>query len=122
MKSLSSAAALLGLVLSGAAIAQDAGLCKTECTTARTQCTASIGKAFGGDGILPLKREETNPLARTAQAAVNSTGNLALERSGQQHRRAQQLGICDDTYERCTRTCATGRNGSPIIRKRVSAG
>lgn len=123
MKRLLSAVALLGVVMSGAAWAQDAAFCKAECDTARTQCTANIAKASGDDAVLLLKREETNHLARTAQGAVTSSGNLALERSGQQNRRAQQLGICDDKYQRCTRACSGADNsGSPIIRKRANAG
>lgn len=122
MKRLLSAVTLFGIVMSGAAWAQDAAFCKAECDTARTQCTANTGKASGDDAVLLLKREESNHLARTAQGAVTSSGNLALERSGQQNRRAQQLGICDDKYQRCTRACAAGNNGSPIIRKRANAG
>ena len=122
MKRLSSALGWLGLVLAGAAGAADTAFCKSECDSARTQCTANTGKASGDDAVLLLKNEETNPLARTAQGAVTSTGNLALERSGQQHRRAQQRGICDDKYQRCTRACAADNNGSPIIRKRANLG
>ena len=122
MKRLLCAVGLLGLVLSGGAFAQDGGFCKTECDTARSQCKANTGKASGDEAALLLKSEETNAFARTAQGAVTSTGNLALERSGQQNRRAQQLGICDDKYQRCTRACSPENSGSPIIRKRSNAG
>ena len=122
MKRLLCAMGLLGAVLSGAAIAQDAGFCKAECDTARSQCKANTGKASGDDAVLLLKSEETNPLARTAQGAVTPTGTLALERSGQQNRRAQQLGICDDKYQRCTRACSADNSGSPIVRKPADAG
>ncbi|MEW6371748.1 MAG: hypothetical protein AB1584_12490 [Pseudomonadota bacterium] len=123
MKRLLFALGVVGFVLSGAAVADDAGLCRAECDSARTQCRANTGKASGDDAVLILKSEETNPLARAAQGAVTPTGTLALERSGQQNRRAQQRGICDDTYQRCTRACSAQDNsGSPLIRKRSSAG
>lgn len=123
MKRLSFVAVLLGTVLSGAAFAEDAAFCRAECDTARSQCLANTGKASGDEAVLILKSEETNPLARAAQSAVTSTGNQALERSGQQHRRAQQRDICDDRYQRCTRACSSPQDsGSPLIRKRSGAG
>jgi len=122
MKRLLLALGLVGVVLSGAAVADDTGLCRAECNSARAQCKANTGKASGDDAVLLLKSEETNPLARAAQSAVTPSGTLALERSGQQNRRAQQLGICDDKYQRCTRACSGQDNsGSPLIRKRSSA-
>lgn len=114
---------LLGVLLSGQAFAEDAGLCKAECNSARSQCKANTGKASGDDAVLLLKSEETNPLARAAQGAVTPTGTLALERSGQQNRRAQQLGICDDNYQRCTRACSSEAAGRSImLRKPRDAG
>lgn len=123
MKRLLCAVGVFGLMLSGAAFAQDAGFCKTECDTARSECKANTGRASGDDAVLLLKTEEMNAFARTAQGAVASTGAQALERSGQQNRRAQQLGICEDKYQRCTRACSSGQNsGSPVIRKRSHVG
>lgn len=124
MKRLLCAVSLLGIVLSGAAWADDAAFCKSECDSARAQCKANTGKASGDDAVLLLKSEETNAFARTAQG-VSSTGTQALERSGQQNRRAQQLGICEDKYQRCTRTCsapAGAPEGAFPVRRRSQTG
>ena len=123
MKRLLFALGLAGAVLSGAAFAEDAGFCKAECDSARTQCKANTGKASGDEALALLSAEETNPLARAAQGAVTPTGTQALERRGQQNRRMQQLGICEDKYLRCTRSCANpdANSGSPLLRKRDNA-
>lgn len=123
MKRLLCAFGLLGFVLSGSAFAQEGGFCKAECDSARAQCKANTGKASGDEAVLLLKNEETNAFARSAQSAVTPTGAQALERSGQQNRRAQQMGICDDKYQRCTRACTAADNsGSPLLRKRTGQG
>ena len=112
MKHLLCAMGLLGAMLSGPAFAEEASFCKLECDSARAQCKASTSKASGDDAVKLLASEETNPMARNAQGAVPSTGAQALERRGQQHRRAEQIGICDDKYQRCTRACSGSANGS----------
>jgi len=106
MKRLSIVLGLAGLMLSGAAFADETAFCKTECDSARAQCKASTSKASGDDAVKLLSTQETNGFARAAQDPVAGVGAKSLERSGQQNRRAQQLGICDDKYQRCTRSCA----------------
>jgi len=123
MKRLLCAVGLLAFMLSGAVLADEVAFCKTECDSALATCKASTGKASGDDAVKLLATEETNAFARTAQGAVASTGTQAIERSGQQNRRAQQLGICNDKYARCTRTCAAPGEGTVFpVRKRGSTG
>ena len=123
MKRLSIVAALLGLMLSSTAFADEPAFCKAECDSARAQCKASTGKASGDDAVKLLSTQETNAFARTAQSPVAGTGERSLERSGQQNRRAQQMSICDDKFQRCSRACvAPADSGSPLVRKRSSVG
>ena len=124
MKRLSIIVGLVGIMLSGAAFADEAAFCKSECDSARSQCVASTGKASGDEAVKLLATQETNAFARTAQDPVAGAGTRALERSGQQNRRAQQLGICDDKYQRCTRTCAApgGAEGAFPVRRHGNTG
>lgn len=123
MKRLSIVLGLVGLMLSGAVFADEPAFCKAECDSARAQCKASTGKASGDDAVKLLSTQETNAFARTAQSPVTGAGDRSLERSGQQNRRAQQMGICDDQYQRCSRACtAPADSASPLVRKRSSAG
>lgn len=124
MKRLSIIVGLVGIMLSGAALADEAAFCKSECDSARSQCKANTGKASGDDAVAMLSTQETNAFARTAQDPVAGAGTKALERSGQQNRRAQQLGICDDKYKRRTRTCAApgGTDGAFPVRRHGNTG
>jgi len=123
MKRLSIVLGLVGLMLSGAAFADEPAFCKNECDSARSQCMANTSKASGDDAVKLLSTQETNAFARTAQDPVAGAGARALERSGQQNRRAQQIGICDDKYQRCTRSCAApGGDGAFPVRKRGNTG
>jgi hypothetical protein len=124
MKRLSIVLGLVGLMLSGAAFADETAFCKTECDSARAQCKANTSKASGDDAVKLLSSEETNAFARTARDPVAGVGAQSLERSGQQNRRAQQMGICDDKYQRCTRACGTSGDGGAVfpVRKRGNTG
>lgn len=123
MKRLSIVLGLVGLMLSGAAFADETAFCKSECDSARSQCMANTSKASGDDAVKLLSTQETNAFARTAQDPVAGAGSKALERSGQQNRRAQQIGICSDKYQRCTRSCAApGGDGAFPVRKHGSTG
>ena len=125
MKRLSIAATLLGLMLSGAAFADETAFCKTECDSAHAQCKASTSKASGDDAVKLLSTQETNGFARAAQDPVAGAGAQSLARSGQQNRRAQQLGICDDKYQRCVRACsgpAKGTDGAFPVRRQGNTG
>ncbi len=123
MKRLSIVLGLAGLMLSGAAFADETAFCKAECDSARSQCVANTSKASGDAAVKLLSSQETNAFARTAQDPVAGAGAQSLERSGQQNRRAQQMGICDDKYQRCTRSCAApGGDGAFPVRKRGNTG
>jgi len=123
MKRLSIVLGLVGLMLSGPAFADETAFCKTECDSARAQCKASTSKASGDDAVKLLSSEETNAFARTARDPVVGAGAQSLERSGQQNRRAQQMGICDDKYQRCTRACGTPGGGAVFpVRKHGNTG
>jgi len=118
MKRLSIVLGLAGLMLSGAVFADETAFCKAECDSARSQCKASTSKASGDDAVKLLSTQETNGFARAAQDPVAGVGAKSLERSGQQNRRAQQLGICDDKYQRCTRSCAPAGGASDAFPSR----
>jgi len=124
MKRLSIVLGFAGLMLSGAVFADEAAFCKTECENAHAQCKANTGKASGDDAAKLLTTQETNGFARAAQDPVAGAGARSLERSGQQNRRAQQLGICDDKYQRCTRSCAApaGADGAFPVRRHGKTG
>ena len=124
MKRLSIAATLLGLMLSGAVVADETAFCTTECESAHSQCKANTSKASGDDAVKLLSTQETNGFARAAQDPVAGAGARSLERSGQQNRRAQQLGICDDKYQRCMRSCAPAGGANDVfpVRKHGKTG
>lgn len=98
---------LMGLVLSGAARAGDAGMCKSMCDAEKRECRAQVQTRLSNEKSALGQMPERNPLARGAQVQVVSQDARALDAAGDQHRRMANNGACDDKYLRCTRACSS---------------
>jgi hypothetical protein len=98
---------LVGLALSGAARAADAGICKSMCASEKRECRAKVQSAILTERVALEQMPEKNPLARTAQQRVAGEDIRALDAAGDHHRRMANNGACDDKYLRCTRTCSS---------------
>ena len=105
--------ASLNLAVPGIALAEDASLCSSLCTSARKECRTKVPLAVDLDNTLKIDNGTKNPMARAvAQGVPASPDTRVRERSEYESRRAERNGMCDDTYARCTRGCANPAAGA----------
>ena len=118
---------LLCLALPGAVRAADASMCSSMCTQQKQECKAKVPRRVEIDRIALIPPEEKNPLARSAtRAPVVDPDERSRERADIAKHTAERAGMCDDSYLRCTRACASpGRatgESEVIIRRKPDAG
>jgi hypothetical protein len=100
-------AALLAALLPSAHAAEDAGFCKSMCSSERQECKASARKATRNDDLLERSGPDKNPFANTASHSQGQSEDMrAAERAGFQRRQSERFGACEDKYLRCTRACS----------------
>jgi hypothetical protein len=100
--------ALMGILLSSLCLAQEPNFCKSVCDSERRACKADVQQLAAEDGDGLFNMTDHNQLARTAAKTQGpSAATLAGERAGVNARRIARSAGCDDTYLRCTRTCAS---------------
>jgi hypothetical protein len=80
------------------------------CTSERNTCRANGQAREAKEALLPVDVPEKNPFARTAQVQSRAVDGEALEQSGYEHRRMSRNSACEDTYQRCTRSCTAPGN------------
>lgn len=98
----------VSLVLPGLAFADDASVCNSLCTSTRKECRARVPLAVDLDRTLKVGNTETNPHARVAgQAQPVAADARVRDRSEYESRRTERNGMCDDSYNRCVRSCAS---------------
>lgn len=117
--------ACLGMTAAGTCLAEDAAFCKSMCASEQRQCRADARLQPKEERLMPPDTPDHNPLARTAQGEVPSQAARALEAAGADHRRADRLGSCDTSYQRCTRSCAVPadaqrKTAAPAVTGRAS--
>lgn len=92
--------------VSGASLADEPAFCKSMCTSERNTCRANGQAREEKEALLPVDAPEKNPFARAAQVQARPVDGGALEQSGYEHRRMTRNSACEDSYQRCTRSCA----------------
>jgi hypothetical protein len=107
---------LLGVLVAGPCAAAEPSLCKSVCDSDKRECRAHARNVVDNERTLLVAMPEKNPMARTAQGQVGSEASRALEGAGDQGRRVARAGACDDTYLRCTRSCAGSAVQPPLAR------
>jgi hypothetical protein len=114
--------ALAGLLLSGASMAVEPGICKSMCDTERSSCKAKAEERASEerDGPIVIEPRQRNELARTAEKTQGEMHAVtANNAAGVQGRRVRLRSACEDTYARCTRGCASeAAPVSPVFVKR----
>jgi hypothetical protein len=99
--------AALAIVFPAVAGAADASMCTSLCTSARKECRAKVPRAVDLDRTMRVDPEDKNPLARAAtRGQPTPSVDRIRDRSDYESRRVERNGMCDDTYQRCTRSCA----------------
>lgn len=96
----------LGMSAAGACLAEDELFCKSMCTSEQRECRANAQLAPKEERLMPPDTSNRNPLARTAEGAVPGQGARALSAAGDNNRRFDRLDVCNNAYQRCTRSCA----------------
>lgn len=99
--------ALLNMSVAFAAPNDDAAFCQSMCDSRQRECRAQaqeqpLAERLAVDTNAPAR----NPLARVSEGSVPGHGTRALGAAGDNGRRMARLGACDDTLQRCTRSCA----------------
>jgi hypothetical protein len=111
----------LGMLFTAAGAAAQPSFCASVCDSERRACRADAQQLAAEDGDGLIKMQERNHLARTAlQTQSPSRGELANERSSVQARRIGRTAACEDTYQRCTRSCQASDSLSPVLTPRKS--
>jgi hypothetical protein len=100
-------AALFAALLPAAQAAEDAGFCKSMCSSERQECRAAARKATSVLDLPDRGLPEKNPLANTAShVQTPSAQEHAADSASFQKRQSERYGVCEDKYQRCTRACS----------------
>ena len=100
-------AALLASCLPTVQAAEDAGFCKSMCSSERQECRATARKATKNDDLLERGPEDKNPFANTANHLQGQSEQERATGGASFHKRqSERYGACDDKYQRCTRACS----------------
>ena len=100
-------AALLAAAIPSAWAAEDAGFCKSMCSSERQECKVTARKATGNDELIGESVSRKNPFANTASHSQGQSVQEQVADSDSFHRRqSERLGACEDKYLRCTRACS----------------
>jgi hypothetical protein len=109
-------AALLAAPLPSVHAAEDAGFCKSMCSSERQECRVTARKATSNDDLIGNSEPGKNPFANTAIHSQGQSEDMrAADSTGYQRRQSERFGACEDKYLRCTRACSVpvkARSGS----------
>lgn len=110
--------ALLNMSAAFAAPNDDGAFCQSMCDSQQRECRASAQSPPKAEWLASDNKSLIrNPMARVSEGAVPGHGTRALGADGDNGRRMARLGACDDTLQRCTRSCAAPQT-SPLIKPR----
>jgi len=117
--------ALFGMSLCAAGLAAEPGMCKSMCTSEKTECRAKAKRQTDLDRDPLIAPDNKNPYAHTnSEGQVPTMEARAREQADTHRRAAERKGLCDTTYLRCVRACEVpGHDGtdSVILRRRQQA-
>ena len=100
-------AALFGAAIPSVHAAEDVGFCKSMCGSERQECKATARKMTGNDDLLERSTTEKNPFANTASHTQGQSEQMRVAGNASfQRRQSERYGACDDSYQRCTRSCS----------------
>lgn len=118
--------AVAGFLLSRLCLAQEPSFCKSVCDSERRACKTNVQQLAAEDAEGLFTMTDRTQLARTAAKTQGpSEAARAGERSGVNTRRIQLAAACDDTYQRCSRTCSSPAGTtvvSPVLMERRKNG
>jgi hypothetical protein len=111
-------AVLFAAVLPSTHAAEDAGFCKSMCTSERQECRALARKATSNDELVSDREvSQKNPFANTAgNLQGQSVDQRAADNAGFHRRQSERYGTCDDKYQRCTRACSVPPKPSQLVK------
>lgn len=115
---------LIGLLLSGACLAEEVTLCKSTCAAERRVCSAkALERAkFGMEPASPIEHYRPSMARNTAKLQSPSAADQAMQHSSMQKRRVRDDSACAESYARCTRACtdtvAASADSMVIVKKR----
>jgi hypothetical protein len=99
-------AGLLAIVLPSVHAAEDAGFCKSMCTSERQECKATARKMTANDGLIGDAGPGKNPFANTASHSQGQSEDMrGADKDSFRRRQSERFGACEDKYLRCTRAC-----------------
>jgi len=100
-------AVLFASALPAVQAVEDAGFCKSMCSSERQECRASARKATSNDELLERGPEDRNPFANTANHLQGQSEQERAAGGASSHKRqSERYGACEDKYQRCTRACS----------------
>jgi hypothetical protein len=118
--------ALLGLSFGAAGLAAESGLCKSMCTSEKTECRVKAKLQTDLDRDSLIAPDSKNPFARTNNEGQVPTMEARAREQADIHRRlTERSGQCDTAYLRCVRACdapAHGGTDAVILKRRQDAG
>jgi len=101
------ATGLLAAALPSVHAAEDAGFCKSMCSSERQECRATARKMTSNDDLIERSGPGKNPFANTASHSQGQSEDMrAADNAGYQRRQSERVGACEDNYLRCTRACS----------------
>jgi hypothetical protein len=87
--------------------AEDAGFCKSMCSSERQECRATARRMTGNDDLADRSGPDRNPFANTASHSQGPSEDMrAADNAGYQRRQSERFGTCEDKYLRCNRACS----------------
>jgi hypothetical protein len=99
-------AAVFAAAIPAAQAADEPGFCKSMCGSERQECKATARKMTSNDDLLERSTAEKNPFANTASHTQGQSEQARVAGNASFHRRqSERIGVCEDTYLRCTRSC-----------------
>ena len=106
--------ALFAAMASGAACAQDAGLCKPICAQEKRACRAEAVNLIDHETESLNAWKEKNPAAREFGAGAVRTGQpVGAAANSAKDRKMTRLGVCEDKYQTCASACPRVSPASP---------
>jgi hypothetical protein len=117
-------AALLCAV-SGSALADEPGMCKSMCASDQQTCRKDAVRLTDLDKDPFIAPYDKNSMANSArQGEVVPPTTRIAERQDFERRRSERTGRCDTAFQRCVRTCGASdasAGGSEILTKQGQA-
>jgi hypothetical protein len=112
---------LLGLLASGASIADERSTCQPGCAEDKRECSALAQHSAKLENSPLAKMNDKLPhIAGSSDARGRSIGMRAEERREFEDRKMARVRACDDKYMKCVRACSATEPeaGSVVLRRK----